>query len=212
MRFFIWIFFLTGTLSAQPAVMVFLHPRSDKPETPNEQLNERIKDHRANLQKMANEGKLLVNGSFDGGGGILIFNSNSADEVDKWLKTDPAIRSNQWRIEILPYQPRYGKPQAPSLPHKVVSYQWVRFTSYIAKFNVNDLPQLMQQHDEYLSLLKKSGNVVAEGIFNDTDGGVLVMKGDLDPAVIESDPAVRAGLLEFEIKKLILAKGAFGEK
>lgn len=212
MRFFIWILFLTRTLSAQPVVMVFLYARGNTPEMPKEQLNQLMKGHRANIQKLTNEGRLLVNGSFDGGGGILIFNSNSAAEVDKWLKTDPAIRSNQWRIEILPYQYRYGKPQAPPPPYEVVSYQLVRFTSYIAKFNVNDLPQLMQQHDEYLSLLKKSGNVVAEGIFNDTDGGVLIMKGDLDQAVIESDPAVRAGLLEFEIKKWSTAQGAFGEK
>jgi len=60
--------------------------------------------------------------------------------------------------------------------------------------------------------LVKTGNVVAEGTFGDSEGGILVIKGDLNKAVIESDPAVREGFLEVEFKKLYVARGAFSEK
>lgn len=44
------------------------------------------------------------------------------------------------------------------------------------------------------------------------EGGILVMKGDLDMRVIEMDTAVREGLLEIELEKLWIAKGGFCEK
>jgi uncharacterized protein YciI len=72
--------------------------------------------------------------------------------------------------------------------------------------------EILKKHDDYLSEIKKSGNIIAEGIFNDTDGGILIMKGDLDKKVIESDPAVQEGLLGIDIKKWYVAKGAFGEQ
>ncbi|MBS1487758.1 MAG: hypothetical protein JST43_09225 [Bacteroidetes bacterium] len=211
-RIIIVILYLSQPVMAQTMVMVFLHQNDDKTLVPPAQLSKLINGHKIFMQKLSNEGKLLASGSFEGGGGIFIFKSNSADEVAEWLKPDPGMQSNQWKAEILSYKSRYGNPQAVREPYEMTSYQFIRFTSYIAKFNVNDIPQLMQQHDEYLRQLKKSGNVVAEGIFNDTDGGVLIMKGDLDQKVIESDPAVRAGFLEIEIKKWNTAKGSFGEK
>jgi uncharacterized protein YciI len=97
-------------------------------------------------------------------------------------------------------------------PYEMVSYQFIRYTPNIAKFNIQEVPELFVKHDDYLKEFKRTGNVIMEGIFGDTEGGVLVMKGDLDSAVIERDPAVQQGLLQFEIKKLWIAKGAFGEK
>ncbi len=212
MRAIIFIFLLAGQLQAQSFVLVFLHPREDKPELPKEQVDKLMQGHFANIQRLSSEGKLVVAGPFEEGGGIFIFRSTSFDEVREWLKPDPGIQANRWKIEMVPYKPRYGTPQGGHKPYDYVVYQFIRFTSYIAKFNINDMPQLMKQHDDYLAELKKSGNVVAEGTFNDTDGGILVMKGELNKEVIESDPAVHAGLLEIEIKKWTVARGAFGEK
>ncbi|GHM99715.1 hypothetical protein WSM22_12050 [Cytophagales bacterium WSM2-2] len=193
-------------------VFVFLHFKSDKAELPKEQVDKIMEGHFANIKKMAAVGKLLVAGPFDGGGGIFIFNSKSVSDVREWLKDDPGIKNNRWNVEVLPFRPRVGKPTLVKEPFEMTSYQFVTFTSYVAKFNVNDLPQLVKKHDEYLKEIMKSGNVIAEGIFGDYDGGILIMKGDLDPKVIENDPAVREGFLEIEIKKWYVAKGAFGEK
>ena len=69
-----------------------------------------------------------------------------------------------------------------------------------------------KKHDEYLKTIEKSGNVIAEGIFGDREGGILIMKGDLQKEVIEFDPAVQEGLLELDFKQLYIARGSFCEK
>lgn len=168
--------------------------------------------HMANIERLAKEGKLISAGPFDGGGGIFIFNSKSIDQVNEWLKTDPGVVANRWRIEVLPYFPRIGAACAVGEKYEMVTYQFIRYVPNIAKFNIQEAPQIFKKHDDYLKGIVKTGNVIAEGIFGDSEGGILVIRGDLQNEVIETDPAVREGLLEIEIKKLWIAKGAFCEK
>ncbi len=197
---------------AQDLVLVFLHHRPDKAELPNDQLEKIMNGHQANIQRLAKEGKLLVAGPFESGGGVFIFNSTSVDEVSQWLKTDPGVQVDRWKMEIQPYHWRVGKPRLVNEPLEMTAYNFVRFVPYIAKFNINDVPELLKKHDDYLKEIINTGNVVAEGTFGDTEGGILIIKGDLTQRVIEFDPAVHSGLLEIEIKKWFVAKGAFGEK
>jgi uncharacterized protein YciI len=193
-------------------IFVFLNKRTDKAELPKEQVDKLMEGHMANINRLAKEGKLVAAGPFDGGGGIFIFHSTSLEEVKSWLATDPGVQADRWKIEMLPFQFRLGKDMPLKEPYEMVSYQFIRYTPNIAKFNIQEVPELFVKHDDYLKEFKRTGNVIMEGIFGDTEGGVLVMKGDLDSAVIERDPAVQQGLLQFEIKKLWIAKGAFGEK
>lgn len=193
-------------------IFVFLNKRTDKAELPKEQADKLMEGHMANINRLAKEGKLVAAGPFDGGGGIFIFNSSSIEEVKRWLATDPGVQADRWKIEMLPFQFRLGKDMTLKEPYEMVSYQFIRYTPNIAKFNIQEVPELFVKHDDYLKEIKRTGNAIMEGIFSDTEGGVLVMKGDLDSAVIERDPAVQQGLLQFEIKKLWIAKGAFGEK
>ncbi len=168
--------------------------------------------HMANIGRLAKEGKLISAGPFDGGGGIFIFKSNSVEQVNEWLKSDPGVAANRWRVEVLPYFPRVGGACDVGEKYEMTNYQFIRYIPNIAKFNIQDAPEIFKRHDDYLKGIIKTGNVVAEGIFGDSEGGILVVKGDLQNEVIETDPAVREGLLEFEIKKLWIAKGAFCEK
>ncbi|UXE65893.1 MAG: hypothetical protein KA713_15695 [Chryseotalea sp. WA131a] len=193
-------------------IFVFLNKRTDKAELPKEQADKLMEGHMANINRLAKEGKLVAAGPFDGGGGIFIFNSSSIEEVKRWLATDPGVQADRWKIEMLPFQFRLGKDMTLKEPYEMVSYQFIRYTPNIAKFNIQEVPELFVKHDDYLKEIKRTGNAIMEGIFSDTEGGVLVMKGDLDSAVIERDPAVQQGLLQFEIKKLWIAKGAFGER
>jgi uncharacterized protein YciI len=193
-------------------IFVFLNKRTDKAELPKEQVDKLMEGHMANINRLAKEGKLVAAGPFDGGGGIFIFHSTSLEEVKSWLATDPGVQADRWKIEMLPFQFRLGKDMPLKEPYEMVSYQFIRYTPNIAKFNIQEVPELFVKHDDYLKEIKRTGNAIMEGIFGDTEGGVLVMKGDLDSAVIERDPAVQQGLLQFEIKKLWIAKGAFGEK
>jgi uncharacterized protein YciI len=193
-------------------VFVFLNKRTDKAELPKEQLDKLMEGHRTNINRLAKEGKLVAAGPFDGGGGIFLFNSSSVETVKEWLATDPGIQAERWLVEILPFYLRLGKATKLNEPYEMVNYQFIRYTPNIAKFNIQELPELFLKHDDYLKEIKNTGNAIVEAIFGDTEGGILIMKGNLDAAVIERDPAVQEGLLQFEIKKLWIAKGAFGEK
>ncbi|MBS1554670.1 MAG: hypothetical protein JSU09_07070 [Bacteroidetes bacterium] len=193
-------------------VFVFLHKRTDLPVMAKEQLDKIMEGHMTNIGRLAKEGKLMAAGPFEGGGGIFIFNSNSIERVKEWLATDPGVKAERWRVEIQPFYVRIGKVVLVKEPYEMVTYSFVRFTPNIAKFNIQELPEIFVKHDNYLKQLNRTGNVVGEGIFGDTEGGVLIMKGDVQSSVFEADPAVQEGLLQLETKKLFIAKGAFGEK
>jgi uncharacterized protein YciI len=193
-------------------IFVFLNKRTDKAELSEAEVKELMDGHLANIQRLVKEGKLISAGPFDAGGGIFIFRSKSMEEVKEWLQTDPGIQANRWRVEVLPYFPRVGSACAVGEKYEMVTYQFIRYIPNIAKFNIQDAPQIFKRHDDYLKGIIKTGNAIAEGTFGDTEGGILVIKGELDHAVIELDPAVREGLLELEFQKLWIAKGGFCEK
>jgi hypothetical protein len=94
----------------------------------------------------------------------------------------------------------------------MVEYSFIRFDAEVTKFTAATYPQIIKKHDDYLKQLEATGNVITEAIFGDNDGGVLIMKGDINRDVFESDPGVQEGLINLTIKKLYIAKGSFCEK
>lgn len=190
---------------------VFLNARTDKAELPKEELDELMRGHLANIQRLASEGKLLVAGPFDGGGGIFIFNSPSSDTVKQWLNTDPGIQANRWRLELFPYIPRVGSVCAVKEGAEMVTYTFIRYISTITKFNVQKAGETFKKHDDYLKKIVKTGNVITEGIFPNRDGGILIMKGEVDKALIEGDPSMADAVFSIEFKTLWIAKGSFCE-
>lgn len=177
-----------------------------------EQLDKIMEGHFANINRLATEGKLISAGPFEGGGGIFILNTTSIDEASEWLSTDPGVQARRWNIEVLPYKPRVNSACAVAEPYEMVTYNFIRFTANISKSTAQDYPRIFFKHDEYLKQIESTGNVVAEGVFGDFDGGILVLRGDLQKEVIESDPAIQEGLLIADFKTLWIAKGAFCEK
>ncbi|MCC6833732.1 MAG: hypothetical protein IT213_01990 [Cytophagales bacterium] len=215
MKTFILILLLLPGISLAQApelIFVFLNKRTDKAELPEAEVKKIMEGHLANIERMAKEGKLVSAGPFDGGGGIFIFKSNSVEQVKEWLKTDPGIQANRWRVEVLPYYPRIGGACAVGEHYEMVTYHFVRYIPNIAKFNIQDAPRIFMMHDNYLKEIAKTGNVITEATFGDNEGGILIMKGNLEQEVIETDPAVRQGLLQIEIQKLWIAKGGLCEK
>lgn len=190
---------------------VFLHKKTDAEVLPKEQLDKIMEGHMANINRLAKEKKLLVAGPFEGGGGIFILNTTSVEEAKLWLSTDPGIQANRWNIEILPYQPRVGSACLVSEPYEMVTYAFVRFNAVVTKFTAPTYPQIIRKHDEFLKQLEATGNVVAEGIFGPHEGGILILRGEVQKEVIESDPGVEGGLIELTFKDLWVAKGAFCE-
>ena len=193
-------------------VFMFLNKRTDQKELPKEQLDKLMEGHMANIKKMAVEGHLIAAGPFEGGGGIFIFNTTSKEDVGEWIKGDPAIQVNRWNLEMLLYTPRTGSACLAKEPIQMTMYSFVRYIPNIAKFNVQNAPELFSKHDDYLKEIKKNGSVIAEGSFGDNEGGILILKEEPDLNLLENDPAVREGLLEINQKKLYIARGAFCEK
>ena len=67
--------------------------------------------HMANIQKMADTGKLTVAGPIVGDHdlrGIFIFTAASVDEVKAWCAEDPAIKAGRLVFEVYPWAAAKG--------------------------------------------------------------------------------------------------------
>jgi uncharacterized protein len=78
-------------------------------------MGELMKGHLGNIQKLADEGKIIVAGPFLGENkqnfeGMFIFNTKSKEEAEQWVKTDPAVQAGVFGYEILPW---YGSAALP---------------------------------------------------------------------------------------------------
>jgi uncharacterized protein YciI len=202
---------LTSSVFSQKYTLVFLHKKEQVAELPPAQLNELMKGHLSNINRLAQERKLAVAGPFDGGGGIFIFNSGSSDEVHAWLSTDPAIQANRWNIELTPYQPRQGAVCLAQEPYQMVSYSFIRFQSNLAKDNVQEASDLMKKHHDFIRLLPAE-TILTEAFLGDENDSVLILKNEVTLLHLETDAAVAEGLLQPVLKKLWVAKGSFCEK
>lgn len=87
-------------------VMVILKTGSVKIED-KAKLNDLFKGHMENINKLADEGKLVVAGPFGANDknyrGIFIFNVKTVEEANSLLAGDPAVKEKLFDIEILPW-------------------------------------------------------------------------------------------------------------
>lgn len=205
---------LNGNVFSQSPTysFVFLNKKQESAQLPKEQVDKLMDGHMKNIERLAEEGKLVAAGPFEAGGGIFILNTTSLEEAKSWVDTDPAVKANRWDIEIYPYRPRVGSICKANPPYEMVAYQFIRFNANKSKSTARDYPEIFYRHDEFLKELEKNANVVTEGIFGEFDGGILVINGEVSQSLIESDPAVQEGLLTIETKTLWIAKGSFCEK
>lgn len=216
MRHVLLIFFLLAWKATicQPKTytIIFLNKKADAAQTDKETTAKLMEGHMANIDRLAKEGKLLAAGPFDGGGGLFIMNTSSLDEAERWAKTDPAIQANRWNIEILPYTPRIGSVCPVSEPFEMVSYTFVRFNAVVEKSTAGTYPNIIRQHEAYLTHHTKPADIVTEAIFGPNEGGILILKGELPPDAFADDPGVQQGLLDMQMKKLYIARSSFCEK
>lgn len=202
------------TLWAQPKsyTIVFLNKKPDAAVLDKEASAKLMEGHMANINRLAAEKKLLAAGPFEGGGGLFILNTRSIEEAESWVKTDPAVQANRWNIDILPYTPRMGSVCTVSEPYEMIMYTLVRFDAVVQKVTASSYPTLIREHEVFIKEHTDPANVVTEAIFNENEGGVLIVRGDLAEDAFSNDPGVQQGLLNVQIKKLYIAKGSFCEK
>ena len=90
--------------------MVFLYKGPNRGQDSTETM--RIQEgHMANIERLAEEGKLIVAGPFLDDKdlrGIFIFDSESEEEVKALVETDPAIIAGRLRYEIHPWMTAKG--------------------------------------------------------------------------------------------------------
>ena len=77
--------------------------------------------HMANIKRLYNEGKLKVAGPFGDEGkwiGLFIFDCETKEEVEKLVKTDPAIAAGRLNYEIHPWWTAASGSFSPGKPVK----------------------------------------------------------------------------------------------
>jgi uncharacterized protein YciI len=77
--------------------------------------------HMANIKRLYNEGKLKVAGPFGDEGkwiGLFIFDCETKEEVEKLVKTDPAIAAGRLNYEIHPWWTAASGSFSPGKPPK----------------------------------------------------------------------------------------------
>jgi uncharacterized protein YciI len=89
-------------------VFLFKGPNRNQDSTATMRIQEA---HLANIQRLADEGKLIVAGPFLDDKdlrGIFIFDSESEEEVRTLVETDPAIIAGRLRYDIHPWMTAKG--------------------------------------------------------------------------------------------------------
>ena len=127
--------------------------------------------------------------------GLWIIFDDTIPTIKNWFK------QNNISLEVLALNLRYGHSCLDLQPNENTSLTFIKYSSYITKFNVQDSPRLFRLHDEHIKEINKTGNILLEGFFDNNDGGILIMKGSLEKEVILSDGAVRNGIIEAEINQ-----------
>ncbi|CAN5565150.1 hypothetical protein BH10BAC4_BH10BAC4_21490 [soil metagenome] len=200
------------TSYGQEHMFVFLNKKMTSAELPKEQLDKIMEGHMANITRLAKEKKLVAAGPFEGGGGLFIFKSNSKNQVEEWLGTDPGVQAHRWDVEIHPYTPRKSSLCTAPEPYEMTMYNFIRYEVNISKDTFSESTQAINEHNQYLKNLYNDPDTIAEAVFGSDEGGILIMKGDLKKEIIEKDPAVQKQVVSVTYKKLYIAKGSFCEK
>lgn len=204
----------TNQLYAQTGqfTFVFLNEKADAEKIPKEQSEKLMEGHMANINRLAKEGKLLSAGPFDVGGGIFVFGSDSIEQVQGWISTDPAVRANRWNVEILPYKPILGSICKVGEKYEMTNYHFIRFWPEIKKYTVSEAPLLIKQHEDYWKKQHGVSPLITLASFGENNGDILVSSTLIEESVLSNDPGISAGLIRFEKKMIFIAKGSFCEK
>jgi uncharacterized protein YciI len=183
---------------------VFLNSKPDKEVISEEASEELQKKHMKSIGQLVEQGKMLLAGPFDGGGGIFIMNTPDSKLAKEWLGNDPAIRANRWNVEVLPIRFNKGGACLVQPPYEMVTYGFTRvnYINDIANYKMNNSVSDIWEHSA------RQGSVIMSGTFPQFDGGVIIYYESSDQSWMTEDSIDQ---LKFEHKKLWVAQGSFCE-
>lgn len=189
---------------AQPYFFVFLNKKTDKAVLAKEEEDKLMEGHMNNIKRLGQEGKLLIAGPFEGGGGIFVFNSGSVAEVSSWVESDPAVKAKRWNLEIFPFEVVRGSLCKAAEPIEMTMYAFVRF---------DPVAGLMADPQSHVMFMKTfRSDVLVAGKLGSAGPSLLILKGKVEDGEVEADPLVKSKALTATHKSLYIAKGSFCEK
>ena len=208
--------FFVGSIMAQTndnLYFVFLNTNPDREVLSDEKAEAIQTAHIGNIDKLAEEGKLVAGGPFENGGGMFILHAESLVEAKSFLQTDPAVQANRFITEVFPFQLAHGNMCGAKEPSEMVTYQMIRFTN-----NAKDNDQIHEvTHDTRIFMAEvsaKKKNIVAQGYFNDQADGILILNVEtvnVAEKIFKKHPSVKSGEMSYKIKSLWIEKGTFCE-
>lgn len=174
---------------------VFLNTNPDREELPQEEIMRLQEGHMANINRLAEEGKLLTAGPVKGGGGIFILSAESLDEANQYLQTDPAISVNRFILEVYPIEFLHGKLcKVDTAGFNMVSYTIIRHT--------NGEDPITESNDILLLQLNLGG----------TQEGISILNYDIDKNGAEDLKAILNEAYSINyIKTIWVGEGSFCE-
>ena len=191
---------------------VFLNTNPDKEKISESQVESLQAAHLKNIEKLAKEGKILSAGPFEGGGGMFVISAKDQFQAWEYLETDPAIKANRFKVEVLPFQIWNGNICSPKEPYEMVNYQFIRLISN-PDFKGDERPLIHDNRIFMSNLMRDYKEVLVYGFFSEYNDGMVVIDGSHEFAeqLIKDHASVKAGQLTYEIKTLYIAKGSFCE-
>lgn len=147
------------------------------------------------LERLINSSEVVLNIKLSDGSHAIILSGNpTISEPEK----------SSYNLKVTPMIVAYDRICDLSNEVKGV---FVQQDTHITKFNVQQVPQLQRSNDEFIKRLKETGNVMFQSLFDNDDGGLILIVGELNNEVIYANPVVKSGFIIPEIKEALFRKG-----
>jgi uncharacterized protein YciI len=180
-------------------------------------------EHMANIRKMFAEHKMVIAGPFMDNTvlrGIFVFQAESAAQTKEWANSDPAVKAGRLSAEV--HGPWLIEPtdiRSPTETSGLDQYSLVLMNrGENGNPNAPEFVEALKQHAAFMKEMRAQGNLAVAGRFPLDDPGdlrgvaIFRVGAEQTSKVLQSDPAVKAGLFKPEFHpwatgKEVLASG-----
>ncbi|QNL20484.1 hypothetical protein HZR84_00460 [Hyphobacterium sp. CCMP332] len=126
-----------------------------------------MRQHMDYLSKIHSEKRMLASISFQGGGGLMFFKSNT-DSIKSWMKQDPAIQNNLFTLTYLTWIPEKGNICQTDKNSKLGNVN-VTFISFSAPKDPAMREKIEKKKNKLLTELKDSEQTMCLGKMNENN-------------------------------------------
>jgi len=185
------------TSGAQELYLVYLHSNPNRVKLPECDANALQEGHMNNIERLYEEGKLILAGPFDGGGGLFVLKTKSYEEALELLKTDPAIAANRFNVETMPLGIQKGMICEQEEPYEMIQFNFIEYRPVDGA--EESIPYLDQMDHAKKEIVVFSAAISQE---DDRIGYITILPLDADAeSYAEQAPVVVSGTHTFEVKK-----------